>query len=70
MKNTLVALDIIYINATNDVVSIQANAEPLSTKSLPSAAPASYVLEVLGGQAAAQGITVGTKIYWSPVGTE
>jgi uncharacterized membrane protein (UPF0127 family) len=36
MKNTLVSLDIIYINAMNDVVSIQANAEPRSMKSLPS----------------------------------
>ncbi|MCH1534058.1 MAG: DUF192 domain-containing protein [Schleiferiaceae bacterium] len=65
MKNTLVSLDIIYINSNHEVVSIQANAEPRSTKSLPSAAPASYVLEVLGGQAAAQGIVAGTKIYWS-----
>ena len=70
MKNTLVSLDIIYINAMNDVVSIQANAEPRSMKSLPSGAPASYVLEVLGGQAAAQGIAVGTKIYWSLDETE
>jgi len=70
MKNTLVSLDIIYINAMNDVVSIQANAEPRSMKSLPSDGAASYVLEVLGGQAAAQGITVGTKIYWSLNETE
>ena len=70
MKNTLVSLDIIYINAMNDVVSIQANAEPRSMESLPSGAPASYVLEVLGGQAAAQGIAVGTKIYWSLDSTE
>jgi len=39
-------------------------------KSLPSGAPASFVLEVLGGQAAAQGITVGTKIYWSQADSE
>jgi uncharacterized membrane protein (UPF0127 family) len=70
MKNTLVSLDIIYINAMNDVVSIQANAEPRSMKSLPSGGGASYVLEVLGGQAAAQGIAVGTKIYWSLDETE
>jgi uncharacterized membrane protein (UPF0127 family) len=70
MKNTLVSLDIIYINSNNEVVSIQSNAEPLSTKSLPSAAPASYVLEVLGGQAAAKGITVGTKIFWSKAAVE
>ena len=65
MKNTIVPLDIIYINSANEVVSIQANAQPLSTQSLPSGKPASYVLEVKGGEAAAQGIGVGTKVYWS-----
>jgi len=65
MKNTIVPLDIIYINSANEVVSIQANAQPLSTQSLPSGKPASYVLEVKGGEAVAQGIGVGTKVYWS-----
>ena len=65
MKNTLVSLDIIYINANNEVVSIQANAQPLNTTSLPSEAPASYVLEVLGGTAATWGIEKGTTITWS-----
>ena len=36
----------------------------LSLKSLPSGAPASYVLETLGGAAAAAEIRVGTKLYW------
>jgi uncharacterized membrane protein (UPF0127 family) len=65
MKNTLVSLDIIYINSNHEVVSIQASAQPLSTQSLPSNAPASHVLEVLGGTAAQNGIAPGTKIYWS-----
>jgi len=65
MKNTIVPLDIIYINSENEVVSIQANAQPLTTQSLPSRQPASYVLEIHGGEAAAQGIGVGTKVYWS-----
>ena len=30
MKNTLVSLDIIYINANNEVVSIKPNAQPLN----------------------------------------
>jgi len=64
MKNTMVPLDIIYINGSNEVVSIQANAEPFSLKSLPSGAPATYVLETLGGAAAAAEIRVGTKLYW------
>lgn len=67
MKNTLVPLDIIYINSDHDVVSIQANAKPLSTTSLPSNAPANYVLEVLGGTAAKFELAPGTKIYWSDI---
>lgn len=65
MKNTLVSLDIIYINSQNEIVSIQENAQPLNTKSLPSTAPANYVLEVLGGVCAAQSIKPGDKITWS-----
>lgn len=65
MKNTIVPLDIIYINNDHQVVSIQANAKPFSTQSLPSVLPASYVLEIYGGEAAAQGIVVGTKVDWS-----
>ena len=64
MKNTIVPLDIIYINNDYQVVSIQANAEPFSELGLPSGQPASYVLEIYGGQAAAQGIGIGTKVYW------
>ena len=65
MKNTLVSLDIIYINANNEVVSVQANAQPLNTTSLPSEAPASYVLEVLGVTADTWGIKKVTTITWS-----
>ena len=65
MKNTIVPLDIIYINSNHEVVSVQANAQPMSTQSLPSGQPASYVLEIYGGEAAAQGIGIGTQVYWS-----
>ncbi|MDY8138575.1 DUF192 domain-containing protein [Aquimarina sp. 2201CG5-10] len=46
MKNTEFALDIIFIDANNKVVSIQKNAKPLDESSLPSEGPAQYVLEV------------------------
>jgi uncharacterized membrane protein (UPF0127 family) len=65
MKNTLISLDIIYINTNGDVVSIQENAQPLNTTSLPSEEPAAYVLEVLGGTSAQWGIEKGTQIVWS-----
>ncbi len=62
MKNTLISLDIIYINSNRNIVSIVENAEPLSEKSLPSGKPAIYILEVPGGYAKQQGIKVGDKI--------
>ncbi|MEW7280552.1 DUF192 domain-containing protein [Aquimarina sp. 2201CG1-2-11] len=46
MKNTEFALDIIYIDKNNKVVSIQKNAKPYDETSLPSEGPAQYVLEV------------------------
>lgn len=49
MSNTYVSLDIIYINSSKEIVSIQRNATPLSKTSLPSEGPALYVLEVKGG---------------------
>lgn len=49
MRNTYISLDIIYINSKNQVVSIQKNTKPLSPKSLPSEAPAIFVLEVNAG---------------------
>lgn len=64
MKNTYVPLDIIYINSANEVVSIQKNAEPLKTRSLPSEGPATYVLEVVGGFSDQYGIDNTTKIAW------
>ena len=49
MKNTLIPLDIIYIDEFQQIVSIQRNTVPLSEKSVPSNKPAKYVLEMNGG---------------------
>lgn len=49
MKNTEIPLDIIFIAEDQTIVSIQKNAQPLSESSLPSKAPAKYVLEVNAG---------------------
>ncbi|KZS41300.1 hypothetical protein AWE51_22765 [Aquimarina aggregata] len=46
MKNTLIPLDIIYIDQGHKVVSIQKEAKPLDEKSLVSKGPAKYILEV------------------------
>ncbi|MCE1188097.1 MAG: DUF192 domain-containing protein [Ignavibacteria bacterium] len=49
MKNTILPLDIIFINDKKEVVSIQKNAVPFSERSLPSKGPAQYVVEVNAG---------------------
>ncbi|MGB3345487.1 MAG: DUF192 domain-containing protein [Aequorivita sp.] len=49
MKNTEFPLDIIYFNSQKELVSIQKNARPNDLTSLPSEAPAQYVLEVNAG---------------------
>ena len=64
MKNTFVSLDIIYVDSDQRVVSIQKNAVPKSTASLPSEGPAEYILEVIGGYCDTYGIDKGTQLYW------
>jgi uncharacterized membrane protein (UPF0127 family) len=49
MKNTQIALDIIFIAEDKTIVSIQKNAQPMNETSLPSESPAKYVLEVNAG---------------------
>ncbi|GAB5557256.1 MAG: hypothetical protein SchgKO_14690 [Schleiferiaceae bacterium] len=62
MKNTLVPLDIIYIDDQLKIVSIQKNAVPKSMQSLPSEGPAMYVLEVYGGQSDVWGLSAGDQL--------
>ena len=49
MKNTKIALDLIYLDESKTIVSFQENAKPLDESSLPSNAAAKYVLEVNAG---------------------
>lgn len=65
MRNTILPLDIIYVNAKNEIVSIVENAEPFSERSLPSKGPAIYVVEVNAGFCVQYGITAGYKIAFS-----
>lgn len=49
MKNTQIPLDLIFINENKKIVSFQKNAKPFNESSLPSNAPAKYVLEINAG---------------------
>lgn len=62
MKNTLLPLDIIYVDADKTIVSIQKNTVPLSKQSLPSDGPAQYVIEVNAGFSDTHGLVPGDKV--------
>ena len=62
MRNTLIPLDMIHIDDTATVVGIVENAEPLTETPRRTTKPARYVLEVVGGGAAALGITEGSTM--------
>ncbi len=49
MKNTYISLDILFIREDGTISSIEANAKPLSLKSMSSTEPVSYVLELNAG---------------------
>jgi uncharacterized membrane protein (UPF0127 family) len=63
MKNTLVPLDIIFIDANHKIARIT-NAQPLDLTPLPSGVPVTGVLELAGGRAAELGIKEGDTVRW------
>lgn len=67
MKNTLIPLDIIYLDNNKTIVSIQENAKPLDETSLPSGSPAQYVLEINGGLSQQLNIEVGDKMSFKKI---
>lgn len=65
MKNTKIALDIIYIGADKKIVSFQKNAQPMDETSLPSDAPAKYVLEINAGLSDRWDLEIGDIIEYT-----
>jgi hypothetical protein len=64
MRNTLISLDMIFINSEKEIVTIHKRTKMLSEQSYPSTAPARYVLEVISGFTDKYDIQVGSKIGW------
>lgn len=62
MKNTRIPLDLIYISKNKKIVSFQKNAKPFDESSLPSNAPAKYVLEINAGLVDNWKVNVGDSI--------
>ena len=62
MKNTILPLDMLFIAADGTIKTIHENAEPQSTKSIPSGVPVTGVLELNAGRVKALGIQPGDQV--------
>lgn len=65
MKNTAIALDILFIDENKKIVSFQKNAEPFNETGLSSKFPAKYVLEINAGMADKWKLEVGDHIEFN-----
>jgi uncharacterized membrane protein (UPF0127 family) len=62
MKNTLIPLDMLFIDGRGKILYIKANATPESEDIITYASPIRAVLELGGGEAARRGIRVGDTV--------
>lgn len=67
MRNTLIPLDMLFLDDEGRVVGIVQEAEPLTTTSRSPGAPAQYVLEVRGGTAQRLGLKAGDWVRFEGV---
>lgn len=65
MKDTLVSLDILFINSAKTIVDLAQNTEPLSEELITPSQDYRYVLEVNAGTTAAEGIAVGDEVQFT-----
>jgi len=62
MKNTVISLDILFLNPNGRIVKIHKNAKPLSLASIPSHAKVKWVLELNAGVAAKLNLQLGYRL--------
>jgi uncharacterized membrane protein (UPF0127 family) len=61
MHNTLLSLDMIFLDETRAVIGVVANAAPQTDTPRTVGRPSRYVVEVAAGEAAAHAVTPGTR---------
>lgn len=76
MKNTLIGLDMLFVNGQGRILNIHQGAVPGSLQSIRSAGPAVAVIELADGQAGALNLAAGDTVFhcrfanfpcdWSP----
>lgn len=65
MKNTLISLDLLYLDENKIITAIYPSNQPKSLKSLRSRGKAKYALELLGGTCIKHNIQVGDSVNFS-----
>ena len=66
MKNTLIPLDIVYLDASGRVVSIKHGTPRQESPTVPSEGAMKYAIELNDGAAAAAGLKVGDTVVVPP----
>jgi hypothetical protein len=67
MLNTLVPLDILWLDSDREILFISADTPPCQTQVCPTYGPsaaAQYVLEIAAGEAARRGLDLGDRVAW------
>ena len=62
MKNTVLPLDMLFLDTSGKVIDIHERAVPYSTDIIASAMPSRYVIELNGGTVARLGIRLGDQV--------
>ena len=66
MKNTLIPLDIIFVDSSGIVVTVIENAAPMTLTERKCAVPARYVIELNAFTAARSGVVPGSVVVFNP----
>lgn len=67
MRNTILSLDMLFVNSKFEIVKIHKATKTLSDQSYPSERPAIYVIEVNAGFTDKYSIKEGCKIVWRKI---
>lgn len=68
MKNTLIPLDMLFVDPAGCVVTIHARAQPGSLETIEGDGPIALVVELAGGSAARLGIGLGDRVTRPEIG--
>ncbi len=68
MKDTLIPLDMLFIDTSGKVINIAENARPMDETIIPSRGVSAYVVELAGGEASRLHLAAGDKVSGPALG--